>query len=93
MRVTECSNAFVVAWSFVDFLFRFVKTLCRRLGFALEVNLTATCHKLERNWEELSWKAALISYLVGFSDRMAGGNHFQHAFALFLICSVCGLFG
>lgn len=49
-----------------------------------EVNLTATCHKLERKWEELSWKAALISYSADYLERMAGGNLFQHAFALFV---------
>ena len=64
----------------------FRKLSVNDLDLHFEVNLTATCRKLERKWEELSGEAALISYLVGYLERMAGGNHFQHAFALFPIC-------
>lgn len=79
-------NAFVVAWKFCKFLLYFVNFSVDSLDLHFEVNLTATCHKLERKWEELSWEAALISYSVGYLERMACGNHLQHAFALFLIC-------
>lgn len=68
---------------FGKFHLRFLNFLSTAWICTLKFNLTATCHKLEGKWEELSWKAALISYSVGYLGRMAGGNHVQHVFALF----------
>lgn len=83
---TEYLNAFVAAWSFVNFSLFFEKVSVTVLDLHFEVNLTGTCQKLERKWEDWCWKASFIFYSVVYSERMAGGNHFQHAFALFLFC-------
>lgn len=58
----EC---FCSSSEFPRFPLSFRQTLCRRLGFALEVNLTATCHKLEK---ELGG-----SELEGCSHFLLGG--------------------